>query len=39
MRVALKQLTQLVECLAYNEEVSGSNPLLFIYPRFLFKRR
>ena len=25
-----KQLTQLVECFAYNEKVSGSNPLLFI---------
>ena len=26
---SLEQLTQLVECLAYNEEVSGSKPLLF----------
>ena len=25
----IKQLTQLVECFAYNEEVSGSSPLLF----------
>ena len=24
----IKQLTQLVECFAYNEEVSGSSPLL-----------
>ena len=24
-------LTQLVECLAYNEKVSGSNPLFFIF--------
>lgn len=26
---SLKQLTQLAECLAYNEKVSGSSPLLF----------
>ena len=27
----LKRLTQLVECLAYNEKVSGSSPLLLIF--------
>ena len=27
----MKWLTQLVECLAYNEKVSGSNPLSFIF--------
>ena len=33
---ARRQLTQLVECFAYNEEVSGSNPLLFI-KKLIFK--
>ena len=30
-----KQLAQLVECFAYNENVNGSSPLLFIF--LLFK--
>ena len=30
LKVLIKQLTQLVECLAYNEKVNGSSPLLFM---------
>lgn len=35
----IKHLTQLAECFAYNENVSGSSPLLFISLNTLYNYR